>query len=253
MKTTMFFILILLGMTMGVRAQEQVAISRFQGERITGIDVSGAFDITIRQGNKTGATLKIPARYQDQLVFTLSADGELKIGFQGQISGKKADRFFAEIECSSLEEIDLSGACKLNGEGNFSARNLSVDLSGAAEASLEGDFLVEGKIEVDLSGASRFKANVEAANADIVLSGASRITLRGRADYGKMDMSGANNALMENFIFRELSVSASGASSVKVNATGKLNISGSGASKINYTGDAKLSVNTSGATSVSQF
>lgn len=31
---------------MGV-AQEQVKISRFQGERVTGLDISGAFDITI--------------------------------------------------------------------------------------------------------------------------------------------------------------------------------------------------------------
>ena len=45
---------------MGV-AQEQVKISRFQGERVTGLDISGAFDITIRQGEDTGVTLSIPS------------------------------------------------------------------------------------------------------------------------------------------------------------------------------------------------
>ena len=51
---------------MGV-AQEQVKISRFQGERVTGLDISGAFDITIRQGEDTGVTLSIPSHYEDNL------------------------------------------------------------------------------------------------------------------------------------------------------------------------------------------
>lgn len=252
MKTTMFFILLLLGMAVGVEAQEQMTVSRFQGERIIGIDAGGAFEITVRQGNNTGATLTIPARYREQLVFTLS-EGELKIGFKGSITGKKNDRFIAEIECSSLEEIDLNGACKLQGEGNFNASNLAVDLSGAAEASLKGKCIVEGKMDIDLSGASKFRGNFEAVNVAVDLSGASRLLLEGRADQGVVELSGASDAQIAKMVFRDLSVDTSGASSVKVNATGKLYISGSGASKISYTGDAKLSVSTFGATSISQF
>lgn len=247
-----FFILLLLGMAVGVEAQEQVTVSRFQGERITGIDASGAFKITVRQGENTGATLTIPARYREQLVFTLS-EGELKIGFEGRIDGKKNDRFIAEIECSSLEEIDLSGACQLQGEGDFSASNLSVDLSGATEASLKGKCLVEGKMDIDLSGASKFRGNFEAANVEADLSGASRLFLEGKAGQGAVELSGASNAQMGGMVFRNLGVATSEASSVQVNATERLCISGSGASKIRYTGDAKLSVSTSGAASISQF
>ena len=50
MRKILFFLFVCWGtIGMGV-AQEQVKISRFQGERVTGLDISGAFDITIRQG-----------------------------------------------------------------------------------------------------------------------------------------------------------------------------------------------------------
>lgn len=65
---------------MGV-AQEQVKISRFQGERVTGLDISGAFDITIRQGEDTGVTLSIPSHYEDNLVFE-NWGGTVKVGLK---------------------------------------------------------------------------------------------------------------------------------------------------------------------------
>ena len=118
---------------MGV-AQEQVKISRFQGERVTGLDISGAFDITIRQGEDTGVTLSIPSHYEDNLVFE-NWGGTVKVGFKGRIKKHaKNEKFTAEIVCSSLEEVLLSGACKLKGTGDFTAQTVKFDLSGAATA-----------------------------------------------------------------------------------------------------------------------
>ena len=54
----------------------------------------------------------------------------------------KNEKFTAEIVCSSLEEVLLSGACKLKGTGDFTAQTVKFDLSGAATAVWDGNFKV---------------------------------------------------------------------------------------------------------------
>ena len=160
MRKILFFLFVCWGtIGMGV-AQEQVKISRFQGERVTGLDISGAFDITIRQGEDTGVTLSIPSHYEDNLVFE-NWGGTVKVGFKGRIKKhSKNEKFTAEIVCSSLEEVLLSGACKLKGTGDFTAQTVKFDLSGAATAVWDGNFKVVkiGKIGVESeSGKFRFE------------------------------------------------------------------------------------------------
>ena len=95
MRKILFFLFVCWGtIGMGV-AQEQVKISRFQGERVTGLDISGAFDITIRQGEDTGVTLSIPSHYEDNLVFE-NWGGTVKVGFKGRIKkhSKNENRLF---------------------------------------------------------------------------------------------------------------------------------------------------------------
>ena len=251
-KTVLFLVLLVFGIMSGAKADEQVEISRFQGERITGIDASGAFEIKIRQGENTGVVLSVPSRFEDQLVVSLSG-GKLKIGFKGRIKGKQGDRYTAEIICSSLEDIDLSGACYLNGEGDFSGRILSIDLSGAATAKIGGFMEVNGNVKVDLSGASQFTGKISAPLMEVELSGASVFTVSGDAGSGKLEVSGAAQAKMGDFTFGNLNASASGASYLKAYAKEQMNVSGSGASKIYYRVDGKLNVHTSGASTVNQF
>ena len=151
---------------MGV-AQEQVKISRVQGERVTGLDISGAFDITIRQGEDTGVTLSIPSHYEDNLVFE-NWGGTVKVGFKGRIKKhSKNEKFTAEIVCSSLEEVLLSGACKLKGTGDFTAQTVKFDLSGAATAVWDGNFKVVKIGKIDLSGASQLQLNVEVPEVEV--------------------------------------------------------------------------------------
>ena len=162
MRKILFFLFVCWGtIGMGV-AQEQVKISRFQGERVTGLDISGAFDITIRQGEDTGVTLSIPSHYEDNLVFE-NWGGTVKVGFKGRIKKHaKNEKFTAEIVCSSLEEVLLSGACKLKGTGDFTAQTVKFDLSGAATAVWDGNFKVVKIGKIDLSGASQLQLGCKA-------------------------------------------------------------------------------------------
>lgn len=252
MKITIF-ILLLLGITMGVKAENQITVSDFQGANIKGIRVSGAFHIKIQQGENTGAKLDIPARFKEQLIFVLRDNGVLEIGFKGTIQGKNDDRFIAEIECSSLEKINLSGACQLIGEGNFTASRLQVELSGATHTTIKGNLIVEDALDLGSSGSSEFTSNIQASRLNIGLSGASKLTLRGRATDMNLALSGASKVSMENCAVMNVSIATSGASKASINALERLSFSGSGASKVRYCGNPKLSVKTSGAASVSRI
>lgn len=71
MKKISFVIFMLCLTITGAFAQEQINISRFQGQKITGIEAHGIFSITAKQGTTTGVSVNIPARLEKQLVLKL--------------------------------------------------------------------------------------------------------------------------------------------------------------------------------------
>ena len=235
---------------MGV-AQEQVKISRFQGERVTGLDISGAFDITIRQGEDTGVTLSIPSHYEDNLVFE-NWGGTVKVGFKGRIKKHaKNEKFTAEIVCSSLEEVLLSGACKLKGTGDFTAQTVKFDLSGAATAVWDGNFKVVKIGKIDLSGASQLQLNVEVPEVEVEISGAAKLALTGEADSGEIELSGRRKRIWK------ISFEKSGFGYFRgFKCVGKCNrnarIEASGAAHVSYSGNPKVTSHVSGAASLKQ-
>lgn len=227
--------------------QEQVTISRFQGERITGLDFSLVFDITIRQGKNTGVTLSIPASYEKYLVFE-NYGGKIRVGFKDlgkRSEHKKYGKFTAEIVCSSLEEVELSGTCKLKGVGDFTAKTVEFDLSGSSKVFLN-DLKVVKSGEIELSGASQLQANVVVPEIGIDISGAAKLTLTGKADRGESELSGASKANLENFVLKNLTLSTSGASKASVNVTESLIVEASGVSHISYSGNPRVSPHISG-------
>lgn len=186
-------------------AHGQVKISRFQGERVTGLDISGAFDITIRQG-----------------------------------------------EGSSLEEVLLSGACKLKGTGDFTVQAVKFDLNGAATAVWDGNFKVVKIGKIDLSGASQLQLNIEVPEVEVEISGAAKLALTGEADCGEIELSGASKANLENFVLKNLALTALGASNASVNVTESLEVEASGAAHVSYSGNPKVTSHVSGAASLKQ-
>ena len=88
MKKISFVIFVLCLSIVGAFAQEQITVSRFQGQKITGIKAHGIFSITTKQGSTTGVTVNIPARLEKQLVLKLDSDGKLQIYIEGKITTK---------------------------------------------------------------------------------------------------------------------------------------------------------------------
>ena len=208
--------------------------------------------ITIRQGEDTGVTLSIPSHYEDNLVFE-NWGGTVKVGFKGRIKKhSKNEKFTAEIVCSSLEEVLLSGACKLKGTGDFTAQTVKFDLNGAATAVWDGNFKVVKIGKIDLSGASQLQLNVEVPEVEVEISGAAKLALTGEADSGEIELSGASKANLENFVLKNLALATSGASNASVNVTETLGVEASGAAHVSYSGNPKVTSHVSGAASLKQ-
>jgi len=199
-------------------------------------------------GNQTAETQK-----RNPPFFLENWGGTVKVGFKGRIKKhSKNEKFTAEIVCSSLEEVLLSGACKLKGTGDFTAQTVKFDLSGAATAVWDGNFKVVKIGKIDLSGASQLQLNVEVPEVEVEISGAAKLALTGEADSGEIELSGASKANLENFVLKNLALATSGASNASVNVTETLEVEASGAAHVSYSGNPKVTSHVSGAASLKQ-
>jgi hypothetical protein len=97
-----------------------------------------------------------------------------------------ASRLTGDITAGNVE-FDISGASSIQLEG--SANDMVADVSGASSFNL-GDFIVNNA-DVDLSGASSGTVNLD-GRLDADLSGASRLWYIGEPTMGTIDTSGAS-------------------------------------------------------------
>ncbi len=259
MKKISFVIFMLCLTITGAFAQEQISISRFQGQKITGIEAHGIFSITAKQGTTTGVTVNIPARLEKQLVLKLDSDGKLHIYIDGKITTKNKrnnddDRFTAEITFTSLDNVELTGVCKLETIGDFMTAKLKVDLSGASKMLVGGDFLAKEKLNIELSGASNLKGQMTSPESTFDISGASNLSLKGNTVHCKMEVSGASKANLEDFPINELKAEVSGAAKAHFQVKEKISLHTSGAAKATYSGDPIiLSLHSSGASNINKI
>jgi len=249
MKKIVFLFLLCCSTVAVSVAQEQTTLTRFEGQPITGIDASGAWQIEFVQGNATKAELTFPKRLEKQLEFTLH-EGQLRLGFYGNVRAKSDDKFVARVICSSLTEVELSGACSLKGIGKFTGDKVEFDLTGAAKVEFTGELTVSREVKIDNSGATKLSAVINTPDLDIELSGASVITLSGESGSGKVDISGAAKANLEDMNIRTLTLDASGAAKLNLNVSELVTGEASGAVKVNIKGNAQKKVSVSGAASI---
>ena len=228
----------------------EIDITRFEGEKITGIEISHAFDITIKQGPSTGATVSIPSHIQEKLVFEMNGT-ILKIGFKDMKSNRTNDRYSANITCSTLERVSLSGTCNLIIEGTLNTSFLDLRLSGASNVTNNGRMTITGNFTTRVSGTSKLNLNMAVSStARMSLSGSSDLTFIGSAMSTFIESSGSSKIYNDEFLCKSVDIKASGASNISVNASHTLNVSASGASRVYYTGQPKISSITSGSSSI---
>jgi len=203
-----------------------------QEETFTGfdkVDVSPAFKVDISQGDTFGVVIRVDDNLL-QYLEVVKQGSTLKIGL-------KPGRPYTIMKATMKAEVTMP---ELTG----------LELSGASQGTISG-FKSTKALDVDVSGASQLRGDIEAGDARFDVSGASQMTLSGSAEDVVIDASGASQVDLSAFPVADANVEASGASKVTVNPSGRLDADASVVSTVYYLGSPTLGkIDTSGVSSV---
>jgi hypothetical protein len=133
------------------------------------------------------------------------------------------------IGVGKLQELDASGAVKIQSDGKITT----------------------GDIHFGFSGATKLTMELDAANVTTEGSGATKMILTGQATSHNIDMSGVGKIEAFDFVVGNYNIETSGASKLQINVLNSLSIHSSGASKVQYRGNpSSVNNDKSGASSV---
>ncbi|MCX6268827.1 MAG: DUF2807 domain-containing protein, partial [Bacteroidetes bacterium] len=159
MKTTRFIsvfmsVIFFLGMTSlfagcnvvgGVHGDGNVVKETRKVSTFNGIDVSGAFDIILKQGAAEEVTVEADANLLTA-IRTEVVGGTLTIETKKPVHHVTVMKVYVTVK--DLNRIDVSGAVDINTESRLTLPELSIDASGASDSKLE---IAVQKLNLDCS------------------------------------------------------------------------------------------------------
>jgi phage shock protein PspC (stress-responsive transcriptional regulator) len=183
------------------------------------VDLEGAFDVTIEQGDDFAVEVDHTARTRDQ--YRIYVSGEtLVVDFEHDTRNFWKRRNWEDevvkirITMPELREVEAGGGGKLRFRG-----------------------FTEDEMLIKLTGAVIANAGVDARNMTIKLTGASSLDLAGTGRWLEADINGASSLSAYGYEVVDAEIEAHGASSAKVYVTDKLEISKGVASSVSHRGD----------------
>lgn len=211
-----------------IKGDGSVISKSYSVKSFSTIDLHGAYNVSLEQGTEPSVSLDTDENLHELIV--VESDGDvLKITSRKESVLRPTRMDLHIVYRGKLENISVSGACKLSAQ----------------------EKLVADKLHLNLSGASDLHLDLELESLLTIVSGAGNIHLRGSATNHRAELSGASNLRAEDLITKSTDVSLSGAGSAQVYATDRLDASLSGVGKIEYGGNPKeKSINTSGIGSI---
>lgn len=250
------------------QAQRTTMQTHFQGEPITGVSASSAFEVVLVRSAQTKAVVEVNDFIDSYVVISRGSNGVVTIGLRdmGRLLGRQWNRMDDDdrtmrltLYLPSVNTIRLSGAAELESADTFTGENVDIQLSGASE--LNRLSISAARVKLQSSGASEASLDLPATR-DLVLlasgasevdlyarglaysklgvSGASEVEIKGNGEGGEWTISGASEVDGDEFVARDLTVTASGVSSAHVNVTGTLTSKASGGSSIRYAGNPRV-------------
>lgn len=173
-----------------------------------GIEVSGAFEIILKQAATEEVTVEADANLLP-LIRTEVVGGTLMIETRKPIHHVTVMKVYVTVK--DLKRIDVSGAVDINTDGRITVPELTIDASGASDSKM--DIAVQ-KLRLGSSGASKMKFSGSAIEVNMDLSGASDIfAFDMPAESYDLEISGAGNA--EINVSKKIRAEISGAGNVK--------------------------------------
>jgi len=205
----------------GKVVKETRVVSSFDG-----IEVSGAFDVVLKQGSIEEVVVEADENLQP--VISCEVHGStLVIDTKKPINHPTTLKLY--ITFKNLNKIETSGAVDIVGENKFTLTGLSLNTSGASDVRLD----------------------VAAGKLDLHSSGASKLRLTGTATDVSADFSGACDMFGFDLVCENFTAEISGAGKAEIHVTKKINAEISGAGNIRYKGNpTNVNQSVSGAGSI---
>lgn len=187
------------------------------------IDLSGVFDVTIRNGNEYAVEFTGPEHEKEK--YKVYRSGEtLVIDFEGK---KKFDFNLKDID---MDEVRI----------NITMPRLER-LEAAGYGSIRFDELAHtDEMEIEVRGPVKVRGDLNANNVIVNLNGSSQVELSGKANSLNADVKFASTLKAYNLEVNEAIVEVNGASSAKVNVLNTLEIEEGVASDVDYRGNPKV-------------
>jgi hypothetical protein len=189
------------------------------------IDVSGAFTVVLKQGEREAVTVEADENLHEIIIVKV-VGGTLLIDSEQNI--RQAKKREVQVTFTELDRVEISGAVTLKNESMLELKNL----------------MIEGR------GASTIDMQVAAGRLDCKFSGASTVNLTGHAEHFSVELSGASDLNTFDLDAANVHLVVRGAGDARIAASEYLNVSISGAGSVIYQGDPQIEKHISGAGSV---
>ncbi|HSU27681.1 MAG TPA: head GIN domain-containing protein [Chitinophagaceae bacterium] len=196
-----------------------------------GIEVSGSFDIYIRQDSFQAIIVEADQNLMEHIVVQ-DENGTLRIRPERGYNLRPTRRIKIYVSGNDFSSLSGSGACNIYGENKIVCKD---------------------KLSLDGSGACDFKLDVNAPRVSADLSGACDVNLSGETRDFIVEGSGKTDIKCFNLMAETVKVDISGAGDAEVFASVKLDVDVSGAGSVRYKGNAVVTKDISGAGSVKKI
>ncbi len=211
-----------------VRGNGDIKTETRSTDAFSAIDVSGAIEVFVRQDSSSSVKIESDANLLE-LIEVHNEGGTLHIHEKDGFNLKSTRGIKVHVTGSTIKNFNASGACNIYSENKLTNTE---------------------RMDIDLSGASNARLDLNAPAVQANLSGACSITLKGETRNVELDGSGASKFHCYDLMAESVDVSISGAGDADVHASVKLDVSVSGAGSVRYKGNAVVNQRISGAGSV---
>lgn len=210
----------------GVHGDGNVLKETRKVSSFNGIEVSGAFDIILKQGATEEVVVEADANLLP-VIKTEVVGSTLMIDTRKPVHHVTTMRVYVTVK--ELKRIDVSGAVDITTEGRLNLTDLEIDASGASDSKME---IAVQKLKLDCSGASKMRFS-------------------GSATEVSMDLSGATDIFGYDLLAESYDIEISGAGNAQVNVSKKIRAEISGAGSVRYKGSpTEIDQSVSGAGSI---
>lgn len=260
MKKGFFLLLTLAVLAPAVLSAQQrlVRLTRYEGERITGVDASSGFDVRLVQSDQTRVVAEISEEFEERLDLSLDGDGVVRVALHAlrgipRMGSPRNAVLRVTVYLPELATLRAAGGVDIETAGVFRSPRTAIDLTGGTDLeSLEVDtdeLIVNatggtdanisgraGRLEARATGGADIEMNLTCVTVRVEATAGSEVELRGAADTAEFKVSAGADLDADDFMVKRMTVEASAAAEASVWATEQLTATAGSAARVRYRG-----------------